>query len=119
MGQFLPGQSGNPAGRPKGSYGGRVQALASLDVIMNRPKNKRKLEKALEDAFHRDPFGFFKSVLMPLMPKESRLALEQPGIVQWQTLLGTTVTKEDLENAPRGALNAARRALPEARERKS
>jgi hypothetical protein len=30
MGQFQPGMSGNPDGRPKGSSGGRVQALAAL-----------------------------------------------------------------------------------------
>ena len=92
--------------------------MASLDVIMGKPQNKRKLEKALENAFHRDPFGFFKTVLMPLMPKESRLALEPQGVVRWQTLLGTTVTREELENAPRGALGPARRTLPEGEKRR-
>jgi hypothetical protein len=30
MGQFQPGMSGNPDGRPNGISGGRVQALAAL-----------------------------------------------------------------------------------------
>ena len=113
MGQFLPGQSGNPAGRPKGSSGGRVRALMKLDEMLSKKRNERVLMQAMEAELLRDPVGFFKSVVMPLLPKESRLSFENEGVVQWQTLLGTTVTKEDLENAPRGALNAARRALPD------
>jgi hypothetical protein len=41
------GQSGNPRGRPKGAFGGRVQALAGLDRLLARKKNQAALIKAL------------------------------------------------------------------------
>ena len=104
MGKFQPGVSGNPSGRPKGATGGRAQALASLDVIMGKQRNKRLLEQALEDEFRRDPVRFFKSVMMPLLPKESKISCENDGIVQWQTLLGETVTKADLERVRRARI---------------
>ncbi len=88
MGQFVVGQSGNPVGRPKGSYGGRIQALASLDKIVGRRKNLAALEKALEVEFAKDPVRFFRSIIMPLLPKESKLELDRDGVIRWQSLLG-------------------------------
>ncbi len=88
MGQFVAGQSGNPAGRPKGAYGGRIQALAALDQIMGRKRNLAVLEKALEAEFKRDPVRFFKGIIMPLLPKESKLELDRDGVIRWQSLLG-------------------------------
>ena len=35
---FQPGISGNPRGRPKGHFGGRIQALAALDRLLARKK---------------------------------------------------------------------------------
>ncbi len=81
-----------------------MRALMKLDEMLSRKRNARVLMQAMEAELLCDPVGFFKSVVMPLMPKESRLSFENDGVVKWQTLLGTTVTKEDLENAPRGAL---------------
>jgi len=88
MGKFAAGQSGNPVGRPKGSYGGRIQALASLDKIVGRRKNLAALEKALEVEFAKDPVRFFRSIIMPLLPKESKLELDRDGVIRWQSLLG-------------------------------
>ena len=88
MSQFEVGQSGNPRGRPKGAYGGRIQALASLDKILGRKKNLASLEKALEVEFRRDPVRFFRSIIMPLLPKESKLELDREGVIRWQSLLG-------------------------------
>ena len=65
---FQGGQSGNPRGRPKGSYGGRIQALAELDRLLARGKNKKLLAQALEKEFQADPAKFFKTVVMPLLP---------------------------------------------------
>ncbi len=88
MGQFVAGQSGNPVGRPKGACGGRIQALAALDRILGRKKNMAALEKALEVEFAKDPVRFFRGIIMPLLPKESKVELGQDGVIRWQSLLG-------------------------------
>ena len=85
---FEPGQSGNPVGRPKGSYGGRIQALAALDRMLGKKRNQSILVKALEQEFQTDPVRFFKTVIMPLLPRESKLKLDHDGVVQWRSLLG-------------------------------
>jgi len=85
---FEAGKSGNPVGRPKGSYGGRIQALAALDRMLGKKRNQAVLSKALEDEFVKDPVRFFKTVVMPLLPRESKLKLDEEGVVQWRSLLG-------------------------------
>ena len=45
---FEPGVSGNPAGRPKGIYGGRIRALITLDRIMARDDLQADLEAAVD-----------------------------------------------------------------------
>ena len=86
--KFQAGQSGNPGGRKKGTCGGRVQALASLDRILAKSKNKTMLEKAMEEEFVQNPMRFFKTVVIPLLPKESKLSVDHDGIVEWKSLLG-------------------------------
>ena len=71
MAQFQPGASGNPAGRPKGAVGGRSLALATLDKMLARASNRAALEKALQRNFRDDPVKFFRTMVMPLMPKEA------------------------------------------------
>jgi hypothetical protein len=88
---FEAGQSGNPVGRPKGSYGGRIQALAALDRMLGKKKNQVVLTKALEQEFLSNPVRFFKTVVMPLLPRETKLKLDQEGVVQWRSLLGGDV----------------------------
>jgi hypothetical protein len=44
---FEAGRSGNPRGRPRGSYDGRIQALAGLDRLLARKKNQKALIRAL------------------------------------------------------------------------
>ncbi len=85
---FESGQSGNPAGRPKGSYGGRIQALAALDRMLGKKKNQTVLVKALEAEFLSDPVRFFKGIVMPLLPRESKPKFDHDGVVQWKSLLG-------------------------------
>ena len=85
--KFQAGQSGNRNGRPKGSYGGRIQALALLDRLMARSKNKKLLVKALQEEFEENPSRFFKTVVMPLLPKESKVAVGTDGIVAWKSLV--------------------------------
>ena len=103
---FQSGKSGNPEGRPKGSYGGRIQALAGLDRLLGRTKNKKLLERALEAEFRADPSKFFKTVVMPLLPKESKVAIDQDGIVMWRNLLGQDVRAGEDGDAKNSAGNA-------------
>ncbi len=84
---FVAGKSGNPAGRPKGSYAGRIKALAALDRMLGKKRNEVILEKALEKEFQGDPVKFFKSVIMPLLPRESKLKFDHENVVQWRSLL--------------------------------
>ena len=93
--QFEPGVSGNPNGRPKGSSGGRVQALAALDVMLGKKKNQRALVKALQDEFMGDPVRFFKTVIMPLLPREAKLSFDHDGVIRWQSLLGPDAEQRD------------------------
>ena len=85
---FEAGQSGNPTGRPKGSCGGRIMALASLDTLLGKKKNQKALMAALEKDLLRDPVRFFKTVIMPLLPREAKLSFDHDGVIQWKSLLG-------------------------------
>ena len=90
--QFQPGETGNragrPRGRPKGSIGGRMQALMLLDKVLGKRKSQRGLTEALEKALTENPLGFFKTIVMPLLPKESKLAVENDGIIiEWKSLI--------------------------------
>ena len=95
--KFRAGESGNTNGRPKGSYGGRIMALASLDKLLARKKNQKALILALEKDFQGNPVRFFKTVIMPLLPRESKLSFDHEGVIQWRSLLGASNdTKSDL-----------------------
>ena len=61
--------------------------MNELDRLMARSKNKKKLALALQRKFDKDPVGFFKGFIMPLLPKESKVAVESDGIVEWKSLL--------------------------------
>jgi hypothetical protein len=49
---------------------------------------------------------FFKTVIMPLLPKEAKVAFDHDGIVEWRSLIGTTVTVEGGKLVSRGPGNA-------------
>ena len=88
MGGFKPGESGNPDGRPKGAGGGRTLALANLDKMLARPRNQGLLIRAMEREFKKDPVRFFRTMIMPLLPREARLEFEHDGVVKWKSLVG-------------------------------
>jgi hypothetical protein len=90
--KFEAGQSGNPVGRPKGSYGGRIMALAGLDKLLARKKNQRALITALEKDLQANPVRFFRTVIMPLLPRESKLSFDHEGVIQWRSLVGSAET---------------------------
>ena len=85
--QFASGASGNPNGRPKGS-GGRAQSLQLLDELLIRKANKRALLRDLQKEFSKSPVEFFKAIVMPLLPKEQKLAVGADGVIEWRSLLG-------------------------------
>jgi len=64
-----------------------MQALMLLDKILEKRKSQRGLTEALEKELREDPLGFFKTIVMPLLPKESKLAVENDGIVEWKSLI--------------------------------
>jgi hypothetical protein len=50
----------------------------------------------METEFKRDPVRFFRSMIMPLLPREAKLSLEQEGAVSWRSLLGgSDATREE------------------------
>jgi len=98
--KYQAGQSGNVGGRPKGSVGGRTLALASLDKMLTRRKNQRALILALEKELQGNPVRFFRTVIMPLLPREAKLSVDQDGIVEWKTLL-EAFPKEGSPTMPR------------------
>ena len=64
-----------------------MQALAGLDKLLARKKNQQALILALEKELQANPIRFFKTVIMPLLPKESKLSVVRDGIVEWKTLV--------------------------------
>ena len=92
--QFKPGQSGNPLGRKKGSVGGRTRALLELDVILSRKRNSVLLRDALEVEFRKNPVRFFQRFVMPLLPREAKVAVTGAGVVEWRSLLDVASSRE-------------------------
>ena len=72
---FVPGQSGNPAGRPKGTSSGRMAALAELDQLLNEVDARAALRNGLRAELLRDPAAFFLRFVVPLLPKQAALPM--------------------------------------------
>ncbi|MBM4164684.1 MAG: hypothetical protein FJ222_09640 [Lentisphaerae bacterium] len=88
-GKFELGQSGNPAGRPKGIQSGRMKALGALDRITAKEANVKIMERALEKALREKPLWFFTNIVMPLLPRETRAAVEAGDrVIEWRGLMG-------------------------------
>jgi len=56
--------------------------------MLAKKKNQRALIKALESELLDDPVRFFRSIIMPLLPREAKLSFDQDGVIRWQSLLG-------------------------------
>ena len=81
------GVSPNPGGKPKpGGPLGRSAALDALDRVLTKRKNRVALERALEAALHKDGYAFFKTVVLPLLPRPRNNAMPKPEAKRWQPL---------------------------------
>jgi hypothetical protein len=75
---------------------------------MGKKRNMGALMRALEADLHKDPVRFFKTVVMPLLPKEAKVEMGNDGIVMWRNLLGQDVRAEDVGDGNRvGAVCSA------------
>jgi hypothetical protein len=109
--KFKPGQSGNPAGRPKGAGAGRMLALDTLDGMLSDENTLETLRDGLQKALERDPVWFFRRIIMPLLPKEASLQIENDGVVSWLSL-STTVPTEANKLSTTPATNASALSAP-------
>jgi len=100
-GRFGSGNVANPNGRPRGSQGGRAKALALLDQIIGEEENLVRLELALRENFLADPFKFFKTIIMPLLPTVAVNKIDLgPTVFSWTSLTETIYRKEPNQNQP-------------------
>ena len=77
-------------GRPKGSVSGRRQALALLDEILGEEESKRAMRDALRHHLQKNPVAFFRQLVMPLLPSEAKIEVENGGgVVAWASFLNT------------------------------
>lgn len=82
-----PGVSGNPAGKPRGSVNARARALRILDEVLEEPGTQEALREALSRYILKDPVRAFRTLVMPLVPKEARLEVDnEPRRIVWQSL---------------------------------
>jgi hypothetical protein len=96
--KFKPGQSGNPAGKAKGTVSGRLKALGALDRMMGKEENIALLETALEESFKKKPVWFFVNIVMPLLPKETKGVLEGGDrVIEWRSLVSTAAMAASVE----------------------
>jgi len=91
---WKPGQTGNPSGSKKGQHlGGRSAALRELDSMLADADNLKKLRAAFQERFSRNPFKFFKDVVMPLLPRQAVSQLSSGDkVIEWRGLLSVGVS---------------------------
>ena len=107
---WKPGESGNPAGRKPGQVQGRHKVLLAFDKMLARRGSVALVVKALEEDMRADPVKFFKTVIMPLLPRESKVELgAMTGVMEWRSLVDISVEqlRVDGSGATRAALPAA------------
>jgi len=74
-GRFIEGTRPGPGMTARG----RLEAIRTLDAMLAESGNVEKLRDALQRSFDRNPMRFFKSIIMPLLPKTAVLGIESEG----------------------------------------
>jgi hypothetical protein len=111
--QFQPGQSGNPAGKPKGTVSGRTQLVKALDRLLQDETNQQALLNGLEESMQKDPVWFFRRIVMPLLPKEASVQIDNTGVITWLSL-STTIPTEAKRLSTMPAINDSALSAPDA-----
>jgi hypothetical protein len=66
-----------------------MKALGAVDRITGKDENVRVIEDALETVLREKPLWFFTNIIMPLLPRETRAAVEAGDkVVEWRGLMG-------------------------------
>lgn len=86
------GVSGKARQQKERQHAGRFQALTLLDQLLAEEKSQAELKAALAEELHANPLRFFRTVIMPLLPRDAKLPVISDGIVEWHSLLGETIT---------------------------
>ncbi len=68
--------------------------------MLARPRNQGLLIRALEREFKKDPVRFFRTMIMPLLPREARVELGHDGVIQWKSLMGGVVAGGTTDHRP-------------------
>lgn len=71
-----------------------MQALSELDALLKDAGVLETLRAGLQKELERDPAWFFRRIIMPLLPREATLSLENNGAFTWK-LLSDTAPIED------------------------
>ena len=66
---------------------GRIQTLTMLDQLVAEEESQKALKAALADELKSNPMRFFRTVLMPLLPKDAKLMIDADGVMEWKSLV--------------------------------
>jgi len=56
---------------------GRKLAIQALDALLEKSENIQILSDGLENALRTNPVGFFKAIILPTLPKETLISVDQ------------------------------------------
>ena len=91
---FQKGNAGGP-GRPSGSLSGRGKLLGVLDQMLAEAGNLELFRQKIREKFNEDPLAFFKTYVMPLLPKDINLELSG-GIKRTEEYVFVVKTSKEL-----------------------
>ena len=69
-----------------------------LDAILNEAENQELIGAAIRASIRKDPMKFFRSIIMPLLPRDLTLKFGEEGIVQWTSILQAFPRQNNLPN---------------------